>query len=161
LPLWLRTVPLFLSFVPCTSLRRSPSHPSLVCPIRSCTFPSLVLASSRTRSFSPLGRQSPLHWRSDRSSILSLRVYHSFPQQCCRRAEAILRDSTGVPYYLRKIFNKTGIISDREFFLWIQRYSIFFHLQYLCTDQMLYRSCKNIFDSQEYLCARFSVICEI
>lgn len=104
-PLITNTVHLFLSFTPCTSLRRSPSHLPLVCPVRSCTFPSLALASSRTRSFSPLGRQSPLHWRSDRSSILSLRVYHSFPQQCRRRAEAILRDSTGVPYYLRKIFN--------------------------------------------------------
>lgn len=100
------TVPLFLSFAPCTSLRRSLSHPPLVCPVCSCTFPFLDLASSRNRSYSPLGCQSPLHWRSDRSSILSLRVYHSFPQQCRRRVEAILRDSTCVPYYLRKIFSK-------------------------------------------------------
>lgn len=105
-PLITNTVPLLLSFTPCTSLRRSLSHPPLIYPVHSCTFPSLALTSSCTHSFSPLGRQSPLHWRSDRSSILSLRVYHSFPQQCRRRAEAILRDSTDAPYYPQKIFNK-------------------------------------------------------
>lgn len=113
-PLITNTVPLLLSFAPCTSLRRSPSHPPLICSVHSCTFPSLALVSSCTHSFSPLG-QSPLHWRSDRSSILSLRVYHSFPQQCRRRAEAILRDSIGVLYYSQRIFNQKiklkGIVS--------------------------------------------------
>lgn len=71
-PLITNTVPLFPSSVHhAPRLRRSPSHPPLVRPTRTCTFSSLALAPSRTRSFSPLGRQSPSHWRSDRSSILS------------------------------------------------------------------------------------------
>jgi len=60
------TVPLFPSFAPCTSLCRSLSHPLLVCPVCSCTFPFLVLAHSSNRSFSPLGCQSPLHWLAQR-----------------------------------------------------------------------------------------------
>lgn len=95
-------VPLFLSLAPRTSREPSLSHPPPFVPFAlPSTFPF-----SRSRSFSPLGRQSPLHWR--RATVLlhplSLRVYHSFPQQCRRRAEPILCRglfSAGVSYYPR------------------------------------------------------------
>jgi len=91
-------------------------------------------------------------------------VYHSFPQQCCRRAEAILRDSTGVPYYLRKIFNKK--IKFKQESLVVENFF------YRFSDVLSFSNCNISVPIKcrtdyartsltQHLCARFSVICEI
>lgn len=161
-----QVAPLITNTVPSFSLVRSPctTAPSFsFSPTARPSHSLLHILFPRSRSLSHplfLPVRSPISFTLAQRPFfhpLSLRVYHSFPQQCRRRAEAILRDSTGVPYYPRKIFNKRIELKQKSLVVEEVLYGLGdqFHLPPIATPLHRHRA-----DHLDISGARFSIIRE-